>query len=208
MKKNLFKPIKQALFFASWAVLLPSCQSFEGRYADPNETRIIDVKWNEADARQTSEALVDSMLQKPWLSRYEKATQTRPILIIDEIENRTHEHIDTKAVTSSLHNKLINSGRVRFLNASQRAKILKEINYQNKSGMVDPAKAKRFGKQLGAGFMLSGHISSQTHSHPDLDFKTVYYQVDLTLTNLETSEIEWSEQSKVKKTFSNSSHEN
>ena len=70
--------------------------------------------------------------------------------------------------------------------------------------MVNGAHAKKAGKQLGAELMLSGRISSQEHKHPDVDLKTVYYQTDLTLTNLETSEIEFSEQFRIKKIFKNS----
>ena len=203
MKPKEIKLLFKATLAGCFLILFTGCKTFEGQYTNPNETRIIDTRWNEADARKTSENLVHSMLQKPWLSMHEKVNQARPVVIVDEVENRTGEHIDTKMLTSSIRNELINSGRVRFLNASQRGKILKEINYQNKSGMVDPAKAKRAGRQMGAGFMLSGHISSQVHQHPQEDFKTVYYQTDLTLTNLETSEIEWSEQFRIKKTFKN-----
>ena len=204
MKSLIFRLAKAAPFFLL-LLLLPSCQTFEGEYTNPNETRIVDERWNETDARKISEVLVSSMLNKPWLSRYKALNQTRPIVVVDEIENRTHEHIDTKAISSSLRNELINSGQIRFLNASQRSKILKEITYQTESGMVDPTKAKKAGRQLGAGFMLSGYISSQTHQHPSLELRTVTYQTNLTLTNLESSEIEWSEQSQVKKTFRGSS---
>lgn len=203
---NLKKTLRAFKLYLAPFVLLTvqSCQTFEGKYTNPNETRLLDSKWNDSDARQTSEALVSSMLEKPWLSIYQKANQNRPIIIVGEIENRTGEHIDTKMISISIRNQLINSGRVRFLNASNRGDISKEINYQNESGMVDRVHAQKPGKQLGAEFILSGYISSKEHTHPEIDFKTVYYQTDLTLTNLETSEIEFSEQFRIKKVFENS----
>ena len=204
MKTFFYSTKKPALILSLILLFLTGCQTFEGQYTSPNEVRILDDKWNDTDSRKTSEQLVSSMLKKPWLTRFIATKKTRPIVIVDEISNESHEHIDTKAITSSIRNELINSGKVRFLNAKQRTKIIKEIKYQNQSGMVDPAKAKKAGKQFGAGFMLSGRMNSFTHQHQDANFKTIAYQVDLILTNLETAEIEWSEQYKIKKTFKHS----
>ena len=122
-------------------------------------------------------------------------------MIVDEVENRTDEHIDTKALTEFIRDELINSGKIRFLNESRRKKILEEIKYQN-SGAVSESTRKKAGRQIGAAFMLGGAISSSVHSQGGL--KTVTYQTNLTLTNLETSEIEWSEKKRIKKRFKRS----
>ena len=53
------------------------------------------------------------------------------------------EHIDTKALSEYITDELINSGKVRFVDAANREKILNEIQYQNESGMVSEKTAKR-----------------------------------------------------------------
>jgi penicillin-binding protein activator len=181
------------------AAIVSSCSpAFEGEYSDPAKAEIVDDRWNETDARQTAEVLIKSALSKPWLKEFTKGNKTRPIVIVDEVENRTDEHLDTKALTEYIRNELLNSGEIRFANNERRAKILDEIKYQQ-SGAVAKDQAKSLGKQVGANFLLGGAMSSSVHSMDEL--KTVTYQTNLTLTNLETAEIEWSEKHLVKKRF-------
>jgi PBP1b-binding outer membrane lipoprotein LpoB len=87
---------------------------------------------------------------------------------------------------------------VRFLDGAQRDKILQEYKYQN-SGVVKKDKAKGPGKQASADFMLVGAVSSIEAQQGG--YKTVTYQVEMRLTNIETSEIVWTEVEKVKKQF-------
>lgn len=200
MKMNFRK-----LFIGSLSVLaLSSCTSFQGEYADPNAVEIVDDKWNETDARKTSEILIKSMLEKPWLAEFMKEHKNeKPFLLVDDVENRTDEHIDTKAMMEAIRDEVINSGKIRFIEGQQRDKILKEIKYQSESGMVAQEKAKKKGKQIGSDFLLHGAISSQVHTQKGL--KTITYQPILQLTNLETAEIVWSQKYDIKKRFNRSS---
>jgi penicillin-binding protein activator len=180
-----------------------SCvKTIEGEYQDPKVAEIIDDKWNEADAHKTAEILINSMVSKPWLEEYQKSGKgKRPVLLVDDVENRTDEHIDTKALTEFIRDELVNSGKIRFVDAAKREKILSEIKYQQ-SGAVNKATAKQTGKQTGADFMLGGGISSQVHKMDDI--KTVTYLTNLTLTDFETGEIVWSQKYEVKKKFKRS----
>ena len=191
-----------ALFLGA-AVQLNSCaKDFEGEYADPTKVEIVDDKWNETDSRKTAEKLIKSCLNRPWLSSHmAKNNKQRPVVIVGDVENRTDEHIDTKALTDHVQDELINSGKVRFVNAERRQKILDEINYQA-SGAVSKTTQKQFGRQTGADFLLAGGISSSVHTQGGL--KTVTYQIKLNLTNLETAEIEWSQRYSIKKRFNRS----
>lgn len=132
-------------FLSFWAIaaLLSSCSSnFEGEYSDPTKVEIVDDKWNETDARTTAERMIKSALSKAWLKEFKGHHKNRPIVIVDEIENRTDEHIDTKALTEFIRDELLNSGEIRFANNERRSKILEEIKYQG-SGAVAKDQAKR-----------------------------------------------------------------
>lgn len=176
-----------------------SCQTTQGNYADPDKIEIVDDRWNESDARLTGEQMIRSALAKPWLKEYTRETQgKRPFLLVDDIENRTSEQIDTKALFEVVRNELLNSGQVRFLDGNQRQKILDEYKYQQ-SGVVKQGAAKGPGKQQSADFFMVGAISSQVAEADG--YKTVTYQVEMRLTNIETSEIAWTEIKKIKKQF-------
>lgn len=189
--------------FAAAAFLLSlqvGCtKDFEGEYADPSKSEIVDDKWNETDAKKTAEHMIKGMLEKPWLSQF-KGTHggQRPLVIVDDVENRTDEHLDVKILTDYIQDELINSQKVRFVDKARRQKLLEEIKYQQ-SGQVDSKTAKAGGKQLGADYLLAGNVTSQVHQQDDL--KTVTYFTTLTLTNIETFELEWSTKYEIKKRF-------
>ncbi|MFK7871589.1 MAG: penicillin-binding protein activator LpoB [Oligoflexales bacterium] len=188
------------LFF--FITLISSCTTYQAQYSNPEEVEILDDKWNETDARKTAEILINAVIQKPWIYEFKGRYNKKPVVVVDHIENRTSEHIDSKAFEGYITDELINSGKIRFINGEKREKILKEIQYQNNSGMVSKQTAGRIGHQIGANFMMSGSISSQVHQR-DGD-KTVTYQTHLILTNLETTEIIWSQKHLIKKRFQRS----
>jgi len=172
---------------------------FEGEYSDPAKSEIVDDKWNEIDARKTAEHMIKGMLEKPWLQTFVAGhKQQKPIVIVDDVENRTSEHLDVKQLTDYIQDELINSGKVRFVNKGSREKLLEEIKYQQ-SGNVSKDTAKKSGKQIGADYLLSGSVSSQEHMMDER--KTVTYYTTLTLTNIETFELEWSTKYEIKKSF-------
>lgn len=176
---------------------------FEGTYSDPAKAEIVDDKWNETDARKTAEVIVKSVLEKPWLTAWVSTHKgAKPVVIVDDIQNRTDEHIDTKALNEYIRDELINSGKVRFVNNTRRKQILEEIKYQN-SGAVSDKSKKTLGSQIGADFLFGGAISSNVASQGEL--KTVTYQTAMTMTNLETAEIVWSGKHLIKKRFKRSS---
>jgi uncharacterized protein (TIGR02722 family) len=181
------------------AGVMASCQTTQGNYADPDKIEIVDDRWNESDARLTGEQMIRSALAKPWLKEFVRESQgKRPFLLVDDFENRTSEQIDTKALFEAVRNELLNSGKVRFLDGAQRQKILDEYKYQQ-SGVVKQGSAKGPGKQHSADFFMVGAISSQVAEADG--YKTVTYQVEMRLTNIETSEIAWTEIKKIKKQF-------
>ena len=176
------------------------CRStFEGNYADPDKVEIVDEKWNETDARVTAERMIKSVLSKAWMSDFKSEHKgQKPSIVVSDFENRSSEQIDTKAMFEAVRNELINSGQIRFLDGDQRQKILDEYRYQG-SGVVRKDQAKKPGKQFGADFFLFGAISSIVAQQGG--YKTVTYQVEMRLTNIETSEIVWTSVEKIKKQF-------
>lgn len=195
-----------SLRLAGVAVLLAgtgACtKSFEGEYSDPKAAEIVDDRWNETDARKTAEHMIQGMLDKPWLNAFKGSHNgQKPVVIVSDVANRTDEHIDVKQLTDYIQDELINSGKVRFVNKEQRQKILEEIGYQQ-SGAVNKSTAKKTGRAIGADYILTGSVSSSVHQMDGL--KTVDYQTNLTLTNIETQEFEWSTKYEIKKRFKRS----
>ncbi|MFH1829648.1 MAG: penicillin-binding protein activator LpoB [Pseudomonadota bacterium] len=166
----------------------------KGKYVDPDEVYLLSDKFVEADLQLIADRLSENLLASALMAEQEG----KPAVIISLFTNGTDEHIDILSLTNNLRTKLNKSNRFKFLNERLRKALAKEYEYQS-SGYVNPETAKMKGKQIGADWMISGHISSI--KQPVGKKEIVYYKTTLEITDIETSEILWTEEIEVKKAF-------
>jgi PBP1b-binding outer membrane lipoprotein LpoB len=90
----------------------------------------------------------------------------------------------------------INSGKVRLVQAGEKREELRRERAAQQD-FASSETAKQWGKELGADFMMNGDINSIVDVYRQK--QVVFYQVNLELTDLETSEIVWMGDKKLKK---------
>lgn len=189
------------IIFILAAVLgLSACQS-KVEYGDATEVETVNENFGSTDLQAITSKMVDSMMTFPPVMML-TANNQRPIIFVDSIKNKTSEHIDTESVTDSISNKLLRSGKFRFIDMTRVDAVRKQLDYQNNAGMVDPSTAIKFGRQIGAQYMLYGNLSSIVKQ--DGSTKDVYYKMTMRLMDLETGLIEWSDEKEIRKTKSKS----
>jgi uncharacterized protein (TIGR02722 family) len=190
--------------FNKWATqlialgLLASCaprQFTKGEYDNPDEVLLLDDKFNESDAKALIEEMVGSMADHPIF----KDARVPPIVQVETVRNKTHEHVDTKALTDSLRTQLIKTGRVRFSNKEDRETVGEELDYQNDSGRVRADTRKRKDGSIGTDYVLTGDLISNVQQVGGRE--AIYYRLTLNLTNVTTNLIEWSEEKPIRKKF-------
>ena len=189
---------KTGLALAGLAALLSACagpRAFtRGEYGDPEEISMLDDRWNQNDMQLVAKTMINS------LEAWEKTagTEGKPLIILERPKNRTPERIDMGALYDHVKTALIQSGRFGFLDKGARLEIAEEYEYQQ-SGYVDPDEAKGPGNQKAAGFLLGGVITSNVQQvGPN---KAVYYKATFELTDIETSEILWTDHEEIVKHF-------
>ena len=92
--------------------------------------------------------------------------------------------------------RLINSGKVEFVaSKDERGDLRQERLDQDEYS--SEATRKAFGKEVGADFMLSGTLKSTIDQAGSKAL--VYYQTNMKLINVETNQIVWNGQKKIKK---------
>jgi penicillin-binding protein activator len=159
---------------------------------NPNADIHYDATYDFSDKAKIVDGLVTPLLAAPAFP-----VQEKPILIVYPVVNETSEHISTGGITDEIRMKLVQSGRFRFINESQRANIQKETNYQEQ-GYVDPAQRVEQGRQLGANYIMSGTLRSikkeQAEQMRLFKKERIYYSLDLTITDLKTGEIVYANQ--------------
>ncbi len=177
-------------------ILLTAACSVTTREIATDEKVIYDEGYHFSDKNAIVEVIVDSLLSKPPLFQ----SVDRPVLIVYGIANRTSEHISTSAMTDDIRQRLLQSGRVRFVNKLQRLNIERETSYQY-GGNVATETAIQRAKQIGARYMLTGTLRSIKKEQPAqfrVKKKTLmYYSLNMELTDIESGLIEWVDSAEV-----------
>jgi hypothetical protein len=138
--------------------------------------------------------MVGDMLEGNWLR--ERSGSTRPAVIVGEIRNLSHEHINLVTFVSDIERAVINSGRVEFVaSKTERQEIREERKDQDLHSSEDTRKA--MGQERGADYMLQGTISTIVDASGKTQVR--YYQTDLTLISLKDNRKVWVGQKKIKK---------
>lgn len=167
------------------------CSTGPVTYEDPGTTQSLTTDFDLPDVNAVADTMVDSMLTFPSTAAITK-DGNRPIVMVDRIQNHTDQHLDTVSITDSIRTRLIRSGQFRFVDKSTRDALNEELEYQEFSGRVDPAKAMAYGKQTGAEYMMTGAIVSYSTSSSKR--RREAYKFTLNLINLQTGIIEWADE--------------
>ncbi len=183
------------LFFA-----LYSCQQRTVSRVDPGTTIDLSGRWNDSDSRFVAEEMINDVLSRPWLGRFENRNERQPVIIVGDVRNRTHEHIDGETFIRNMERELVNSGLVRIVQSAEFREQMREER-ADQHEFADPATVAKWRRELGADYMLTGTINSIIDQHGRE--KVIFYQVNLELSDMETNEKVWLGEKQIKKTVRN-----
>jgi uncharacterized protein (TIGR02722 family) len=188
----------------SFAVVLFSCSSApKVTRVDENEQIDLSGNWNDTDSKLVAEEMINDSLAKPWLENFMMKKQAKPRIIVGTILNKSDEHISTETFTKDLEIALLNSGKASFVASKDQREEIREER-MDQADFSDPATVKKFGKELGADYMLKGQINTITDAAGKTTLK--YYQTELELIDIETNEKVWIGQKKIKKVVGKSKY--
>jgi penicillin-binding protein activator len=177
------------------ALLLGGCATRVDRIS-PEETRDLSGNWNDTDSRLVSEEMISDVLSRAWLEDFRGSNNGNPTVIVGEIRNLSHEHINVNTFVNDLARELINSGEVNFVASSVEREQIREERLDMGIHATEETR-KAMGRELGADFMLQGTINSILDVEGRRQVR--YYQVDLTLFSLADNRQVWIGQKKIKK---------
>ena len=193
--KNQIRLIALIVF----ALFLGSCSRQVTRVAT-DQAIDLSGRWNDTDSRLTAEALTEQVLNQRWLHDFEQSHGRKPVVVVGLVYNKSTEHIDTDTYIKDVERSFINSGQVRLVQAGAKREELR-AERQDQNTYASPSTAAKWGRELGADFIMQGDISSIVDAYKRN--KVVYYQVNEELTNLETNEVVWMGEKKIKKAIRN-----
>lgn len=195
--------MRKILFIALSAVSLVFKSCYERKVTRIDQTEVVDIsgRWNDSDARLSAEEITSEALNSSWINQHQLEKQgKKPVIIVGMIQNKSHEHIEAETFTKDLEKAFIRTGKVRVVEGGKKREALRaERADQQQNAAVETI--KKWGLEIGADYILQGSINSIVDSYKRK--KVVYYQIDLQLTDIQTNEVIWIGDKKIKKFIKN-----
>ena len=189
--RSQYLPLLFGLMF-----LLAGCNPTVSRVESDTVTDL-SGNWNDTDSRLVAQEMIQDVLSRNWLSKFNRDKGKAPTVIVGTVRNLSHEHINTRTFIADMERELINSGEVEFVaSADAREEVRSEVKDQDLNATEESRKA--MGNEVGADFMLQGSINSIVDAVSGEQAR--FYQIDLTLIELGTNRKVWVGQKKIKKT--------
>ncbi|QMV14049.1 penicillin-binding protein activator LpoB [Vibrio spartinae] len=185
---------KSIILVLGLAALMSGCAN-KVTYGDAQAVETKTVDFGSTDLQKIAADMVDSMMMSGSVAAVTR--NSRPIVFVDSIKNKTSEHIDTESITDTISTKMLNSGKFRFVDMTRIEAVRKQLDFQNNDALVDKSSSIQFGKMVGAQYMLYGNLSSivkDTGSDKD-----VYYKMTMRLMDLRSGLIEWADETEIRK---------
>jgi penicillin-binding protein activator len=191
---------RAALSLAALVLVSGGCAKQVTRVS-PDQAIDLSGRWNDVDSRLVADALIrqsfDAQYGQGWATSFTQAHAGRkPTVIVGTIRNRSMEHIPVETFVRELERAYLNSGQVQVVASAEERQEVRDERFDQQEHASADTRA-RLGKERGADYMLQGDITSIEDREGGR--RVVYYQVDVTLVNLETNAKTWTGQHKIKK---------
>jgi uncharacterized protein (TIGR02722 family) len=182
------------------AIFTLSACSHKVSRIDPSETPDINGSWNNTDSRLTAEEMISQSLNDKWLSEYVQAKGKKPVVIVGMITNKSHEHIEAETFMKDLEKSFITTSKVGLVQSGKKREEMRSEKADQQTNAT-VSTMKKFGLEKGADYILQGSINSIVDSYKRK--KTVTYQINLELTDIQTNEVVWIGDKKIAKYVKN-----
>ena len=191
---------KIAILFLGFTLVLASCSNRKVSRIDPSETPAISGSWNNTDSRLTAEEMIKQSLSEKWLSNHLMEKSKKPVVIVGMVTNKSHEHIEAETFMNDLERSFITSNKVGLVQSGKKRDQMRAEKADMQTN-ASVSTMKKFGLEKGADYILQGSINSIVDAYKKK--KTVTYQINLELTNIETNEVVWIGEKKIAKLVKN-----
>ena len=166
----------------------------------PEQAIDLSGRWNDVDSRMVAEALIQQSFAsggQSWAVRFAQQHGGEvPTVVIGSLLNRSMEHIPIGTFVRDLERAYVNSGQVQVVaSPTERGEIREERLDQQEHASADSRARMRM--ESGAHYMLQGEI--QSIQDRERGKSVVFYQVDVSLVDLESNSKVWVGQHKIKK---------
>lgn len=183
------------------ALLVVSCGPPPGpatrvQRINPNAAVDLSGEWNDEDARQVAQAMIQHCLNHPWAAKYRQEHGKDPVVRLYPIKNRSDEHINWMFFTKQVEMALVNSGQVKVV-ASYGEAQTNRFERADQARHASDESVKSQGQETGSDFVLNGYINTQNDAVSGQEVRA--YITSMELSNSQTNEKVWMYNHPIKK---------
>ena len=192
-RKGLFvaAKAKRALLLAV-LLGLPACGGTQYNVSGEED---LTASFGVRDFRALVDQLADRMLDDPGFRSEVGVDQ--PNLLIDDIRNKTDEHIDTESITDSLKARMVRRRLFTIVNRSN-LDVLREEVQLSEAGLSDADSSVRLGGLVGAQYVLHGNLSAIVNRQGRT--RQTFYKLTLVVQDIERGVEIWIDEAEISKT--------
>ncbi len=189
--------MKYIFFIVPLSFFIIGCSSSRQVTRVSTDTDVdLSGNWNDTDSRLVAEQMILSLTTKPWLDNFTSQNSKKPAVIVGTVRNLSSEHIQTDAFIDDIERELVNSGKVTFVASKGERQEVRQERLDQQSNATEET-AKKLAAETGADYMLQGSIKDIVDRSGGTEVK--FYQVDMVLIDLQSSEKVWMDTKKIKK---------
>lgn len=197
--KTLARGLRAAL--ATGAILVSGGCATHVTRVSPDQQIDLSGRWNDVDSRQVADAMVRQSFAgdagASWAAQFADAHGGRkPTLIVGTIRNRSMQHIPVETFVRDIERAYMGTGQVQVVASAEERQEVRDERIDQQDNAT-PETRTRVGRERGAQYMLQGDISQIVDREGGR--RVVYYQVDMTLVDLESNAKTWTGQHRIKK---------
>jgi PBP1b-binding outer membrane lipoprotein LpoB len=155
-------------------------------------------KWNDTDAKLTSESLIKDCFSSAWLQSFQDEQGRKPAVRVRGVVNKTDEHIDSQVFIKNIERAMVNSGKVKVLaqEGSELSSVEKEQD-RAASGAQSDETAVSLGNETGADYVVAVRVTSILDQVEGQ--KAKFYKVNFELISPSSGEKVWIGDHEIKK---------
>ncbi len=188
--------MKKMIYFALVFFMITACSSRKVTRIDTDLVTDVSGRWNDTDSRLVAQKMISECLGGSWLMRYHDRYGDKPTVIVGVVQNRSYEHIDATTFMKDIEREFVNNGAIRIVASVSERSDLRDERW-SQQGFASPETRTALRNEFGAQYMMMGTITSIIDEASGV--RVVYYQVDLELLDIETTEKVWMATEKIKK---------
>lgn len=168
-------------------LLLSSCGIKTTRTDRDTGSRDLTGNWNDKDAQLTAQAIVDKLVQGPWVDAFVSDKQRKPVVRVGSVKVNADEIINEQIFVKELRNAMVNSPRIRVRSGAGSNQVRDIQKEQDLRASADTK--KEMFQETGSDFVLTGTINVQNDQYKRKKDKA--YRVDMELRDVQNAEVVW-----------------